>query len=390
MIAADLAEEILERLSMQVPRSIHMLSTFAERRASLLLRLGRWEASWAADALAGQTIDRPIYVTGLARSGSTILLELLAAHRDVATHQYRDFPMIPIPLWWNSFLDRASRQETQPVERAHKDGIAVTPESPEAMEEVLWMAFFPTCHDPAVSNVLGGQDSAPEFESFYRDHIRKLLLLRNGRRYLAKGNYNVSRLGFLRKLFPDACFVVPVRDPVGHIASLIKQHRLFCAEETRDPQILDHMRRSGHFEFGLDRRPTNFGDTATVQRIQALWQAGREVEGSALYWASVYGFVADLLERDPAVAERTLLIHYDDLCAEPDATLAHLYRHCGLAIDAATRREQAARIAAPTYYKPDLSDDEIGMIRAATDATTARIRALIDMQAEARATKASG
>ena len=363
---------------MQVPRSIHMLSTFAERHPALLLRLGRWETSSAGDSLAEQTIDRPIYVTGLARSGSTILLELLAAHPDVATHQYRDFPLIPIPLWWNWFFDRASRKESQPVERAHKDGIAVTPESPEAMEEVLWMAFFADCHDPSVSNVLSEQDSEPEFEAFYRDHIRKLLLLREGKRYLAKGNYNVSRLAYLRKLFPNACFVVPVRDPVGHIASLMKQHRLFCAEETRDPQILDYMRRSGHFEFGLDRRPTNFGDLATVQRIQELWQAGREVEGSALYWASVYGYVADLLERDPAVADRTLLIHYDDLCAEPDVTLERLYRHCGLEVAETTRREQAARIAAPTYYKAKFTDDETATIRAVTDATAARIRRLID------------
>ncbi|MGH6917242.1 MAG: sulfotransferase, partial [Geminicoccaceae bacterium] len=224
---------------MQVPRSIHMLSTLAERYPALLLRLGRWESEWAGDALTEQTIDRPIYVTGLARSGSTILLELLAAHQDVATHQYRDFPLIPIPLWWNRFLDRASRKESQPVERAHKDGMAVTPESPEAMEEILWMAFFADRHDPAKDNVLSERDSAPEFEAFYRHHIRKLLLLRHGSRYLAKGNYNVSRLGFLRKLFPDACFVVPVRDPVGHIASLMKQQRLFCAEETRDPHILD-------------------------------------------------------------------------------------------------------------------------------------------------------
>ena len=375
---------------MQVPRSIHMFSTLAERHQALLLRLGRWETSSAGDALAEQTIDRPIYVTGLARSASTILLELLAAHPEVATHQYRDFPLIPIPLWWNWFLDRAGRKDSQPVERAHKDRIAVTPESPEAMEEVLWMAFFADCHNPAVSNVLSEQDSAPEFEAFYRDHIRKLLLLRHGKRYLAKGNYNVSRLGFLRKLFPDACFVVPVRDPVGHIASLLKQHRLFCAEETRDPQILDYMRRSGHFEFGLDRRPTNFGDLETVQRIQELWQAGREVEGSALYWASVYGYVADLIERDPAIAERTLLVHYDDLCAEPDATLERLYRHCGLEVAEPVRREQAARIAAPTYYKAGFADDEIGLIRGLTDATAARIRDLIDARGGVRVAKASG
>jgi Sulfotransferase family len=367
--------------AMQVPRSIHMLSTLAERHAALLLRLGRWETSTAADALAEQTIDRPIYVTGLARSGSTILLELLAAHPDVATHQYRDFPLIPIPLWWNWFFDRASRKETQPVERAHKDRIAVTPESPEAMEEILWMAFFADCHDAATSNVLSEQASAPEFEAFYRDHIRKLLLLRQGKRYLAKGNYNISRLGYLRKLFPDARFVVPVRDPVGHIASLMKQHRLFCEEETRDPRILDYMRRAGHFEFGLNRRPINLADADTVRRIEALWQRGDEVEGWAVYWGAVYGFVADLVENDATVARQTLLVDYENLCQEPARVLAQVYRHCELEIAPSALQEQAARISAPSYYKSGFSDAEVGLIGAATDAARARIKKLVEAQA---------
>jgi hypothetical protein len=366
--------------AMQVPRSIHMLSTLAERHPALLLRLARWETSTAADALAEQTIDRPIYVTGLARSGSTILLEVLAAHPDVATHQYRDFPLIPIPLWWNWFFDRASRKETEPVERAHKDRIAVTPESPEAMEEILWMAFFADCHDPATSNILSEQDSAPEFEAFYRDHIRKLLLLRQGKRYLAKGNYNISRMGYLRKLFPDARFVVPVRDPVGHIASLMKQHRLFCEEETRDPRILDYMRRAGHFEFGLNRRPINFDDADTLRRIEALWQGGDEVEGWAVYWAALYGFVADSVE-NAAAARQMLLVDYEELCQEPERVLGRVYRHVELEITPATLQEQAARISAPSYYRSGFSEAEIGLIRTTTDPTRARIRELVQAQA---------
>jgi hypothetical protein len=358
---------------MQVSRSTDILGRLAERYPALMLRLGRWESAWAADELAGQAIDRPIYVTGLARSGTTILLELLAAHPDIATHQYKDFPLVAIPLWWNWFLERASPGDGTPVERAHKDGIAVTPAIPEAMEETLWMAFFADCHDPAVSNVLGEHDSAPDFEAFYRDHIRKLLMVRQGKRYLAKGNYNVSRLGYLRKLFPDARFVVPVRDPVGHIASLIKQHRLFCAEEANDPRIQDHMRRSGHFEFGLDRRPINFGDSKRVQQILAA----SEIEGQALYWASVYGFVADLVEGDPALARQMLLIDYEELCAEPGRVLAQLYRHCELKVAEATIAEQAARIGAPRYYRPEFTEAETRLIRAATDPTAARIKRLI-------------
>src|SRR5690606_3297213 len=90
--------------------------------------------------------DRPVYVSGLARSGSTILLELLARHPELVTHRYRDFPLVLTPHAWNWFVDRAGRADHVAKERAHRDRIKVTPESPEAFEEVLWMAFFPQLH----------------------------------------------------------------------------------------------------------------------------------------------------------------------------------------------------------------------------------------------------
>src|SRR4029077_17446890 len=95
------------------------------------------------------------------------------------------------------------------AQRTHRDGIFVTPESPEAMEEVLWMAFFPQIHKPEACNVLDRNTSNPSFEQFYRDHLRKLLLVRGGKRYVSKANYNVTRLEYLHRLFPDARFVIP-------------------------------------------------------------------------------------------------------------------------------------------------------------------------------------
>src|SRR5256885_9037200 len=49
------------------------------------------------------------------------------------------------------------------------------------------------------------------------------------------------------------------------------------------------MRRSGHFEFGRDRRPMNLGDGERVRAIQRAWAAGEEVRGWACYWDMVYG-----------------------------------------------------------------------------------------------------
>ena len=85
------------------------------------------------------------------------------------------------PWLWNRLLDYTPQKAAPPVERTHKDGIKVTPDSPEALEEVLWMAFFPGLHDPRQNAALDERTSNPAFERFYRDHIRKLLQVRGGR-----------------------------------------------------------------------------------------------------------------------------------------------------------------------------------------------------------------
>ena len=247
---------------------------FIERHAAWWIKLGSLETRLLDSTLAEVRIDRPIYVTGLARSGTTILLETLARHPDVATHRYRDFPMLFTPYLWNRWLDLVPRKPEAPAERSHGDGIAVTSESPEAFEESLWMAFFARQHDASASAVLDRSLHRPAFERFYRDHIRKLLAVRGGRRYVAKGNYNVTRIAYLAKLFPDARFVIPVRDPVWHIASLMKQHRLFLDGQRGNPRAVRHLRRVGHFEFGQDRRAINPGDNWPTAESRRCGKAG--------------------------------------------------------------------------------------------------------------------
>ena len=243
-----------------VPTWMHLLSGWIHRNPRLWIRLGNVETRAVADVTADHRVDRPIFVAGLARSGTTVLLEQLAAHPQVASHRYIDYPPVLTPYWWNRWLDMVPRATEIARERAHQDGISITSQSPEAFEEVLWMAFFPEAHDPARSSVMGRQHTHREFERFYDEHLRKLLAVRKRQRYVAKGNYNLVRLGYLHRLYPDARFVLAIRDPVWHIASLIKQHRLFLAGESAEPRALEHMRRVGHYEFGLDRRPINIGE----------------------------------------------------------------------------------------------------------------------------------
>ncbi|MFA9461127.1 sulfotransferase family protein [Thiohalorhabdus sp. Cl-TMA] len=362
-----------EKTGFHVDTWVHVLSGWISRHPGLWTRLGNLETRLLADPLAGVAVQQPVYIAGLARAGSTLLLELLNAHPEVATHRYRDFPFLFTPYMWNRFLDRVPRREGPPTERTHGDGIRITPESPEAFEEMLWMAFFPDLHAPSNSNVLNQETSRPEFERFYRDHIRKLLLVRDGSRYVSKGNYNATRLEYLQKLYGDARFLIPVRDPVWHIASLMKQQRLFCAGQRGNPRALAHLQRVGHFEFGEDRRPVNAGDSSAVEAIRALWAQGAEVEGWARYWAHIHSFLADRLESSPQLAEAALIVRYEELCDAPDQQLQTILEHCRLSQPDAVLDLARRRVRFPTYYEPSFSPEELETIRQWTEPTAHRL-----------------
>jgi hypothetical protein len=259
-------------------------------------------------------------------------------------------------------MDQAGAGTSTPQERAHKDGIMVTPDSPEAMEEVLWMGAFGHLHNPAVSNVLTEADANISFNNFYREHLSKLLLARDGTRYLSKGNYLITRLRYVLQALPDARFVIPVRHPSSHIASLMKQHDLFSRGQANNPRAREHLKRVGHLEFGLDRTPINTGDNRVTESILELWENGEEVRGWARYWNQLYDFVANQIHSMPNLREASQIIRFEDLCAEPDKVIGHMLEHCRYEAPAGFVADVAAGIHAPTYYSSKFTADEEAII----------------------------
>ncbi len=347
---------------------IDRVGGFIERRRNLWIRLGNMETRLLSDRLSAAPVRQPIYIAGLARSGTTILLEKLSRFPGIVTHRYKDFPFIFTPYWWNAFLDRTPQRRVPPTERSHGDRILVTPDSPEAMEEGLWMAFFPHLHDPYQDNTLTERSDHPDFEAFYRAHIQKLLLARKGTRYLSKGNYNIARLTYLHKLFPDARFLIPVRAPAAHIASLMRQHETFLKGVTAVPKARDHLRRVGHFEFGPDIRPINIGQTEETRTILALWQSGEAVRGWARYWAQIYGFVLRQRETHPALRQASKIVRYEDLCNRPGDQFAMICTHCRLDANRIDIPALAATISAPAYYTAPFSSRDLAVIHEETRA----------------------
>jgi hypothetical protein len=350
-----------------VPFFLHVLGGLVHRHPAFWRWLGRLESRLLADKLSDLPIRMPIYVCGLARSGSTLLHEVVCSHPGVATHRTKDYPMVFTPWWWRRAT--AKLRPGPPRERLHRDRVMITTESPEALEEMVWMAFFPRCHDPTVSNVLGAEDRNHAFESFYQHHIRKLLLAEGATRYAAKANYHVARLAWLLRLFPDARFLIPVRAPAGHIASLLRQHRWFCQGQREHPRALAWMRQSGHFEFGLDRRPMQLGDGERVRRIIDLWNAGEEVRGLAMYWDMVHGYLARLLATDDRVRAAALVVRFEALCVDPVETLRSVLGHCALPDVESVVERSAPAIRSPTSSDTDLSGEDLAVIREETAGT---------------------
>lgn len=360
----------------RVSRWINWLTALACDHPRLWIRLGNLETRSVADRIEGLRITQPVFIAGLARSGSTILLEMLASHPDVATHRYRDFPMLFTPCWWQRFLDTMPAYHETPMERAHADGIVVTPKSPEAMEEILWAGFHPGLHDPGRCQLLSGDYTNASFEDFFRAHVRKLLWVRGATRYVSKNNYNLTRLEYLHKLFPDARFVVPIRDPVWHLASSIKQHSLFCTAQRRHPRSRSYLRRAVHFEFGLDRSPINTGDQARVDEILELWRAGEELHGWARYWRLIHEPLAEQLRANAALRQAVLVVPHAFLCERPADTIRQVFAHGRLPLPEPLLARLSQRVRAPQYYTPQLTDAQRAVIEEQTASVWQRLLAL--------------
>jgi hypothetical protein len=305
-------------------------------------------------------IDRPIYITGLARAGTTITLEMLNKHPDVASHRYLHMVLPYSPHWTQNIANYTPIMKS-PVERLHKDRIAVTQDSPEAVEEILWQKFFKNTHDETRSNILDNRVQNLQFESFYRDHIKKLLLNRKATRYLAKNNYNVARMEYLQKIFPDVKFVIIIRNPFDHIASLAKQDEILKELEYNDPRLLDWTKIIGHREFGTAKVCINFNDTKIIQKIRRLWnQKETYMEGWAVYWAETYSYIHKKLETNRNLAKACLMVRYEDLCKSSEMTIDKIIDH--IEVDPkkfrTIKKYYSKRLNKPTYYITKFSDKE--------------------------------
>ena len=259
-------------------------------------------------------ISRPVFVTALPRAGTTLLLEAIESLPEFVSHTYRNMPFVLCPMFWSKFSANF-RRSGEAQERAHKDGMLVTSESPEAFEEMLWKAFWKDHYEK--DRIRPWVKGDAEFFEFMRNHMRKIIALsepgtESARRYLSKNNLNIARIGILLENFSDAAIIVPFRDPLQHAASLLRQHRNFLDIHQHDQFARQYMAGIGHYDFGENLRPVDFGDWLD----RAAFRDPTSIEFWIEYWFETYRHLADCKEIH--------LFCYEDLCAAPLETFTRL------------------------------------------------------------------
>lgn len=193
------------------------------------LRLRQAHSSWpeAADV----AIRRPIFVTGLPRTGTTALHRLLCL--DPASqgleHWLTEAPQPRPPR--SSWADNPDHQRMQRhLDERNADNPALKGihfMSPDMVEE-CWraerlsmrsIAFQNTAHLPTYSEWLATSDMTPAYEA-HRDMLRMIGLQDADRRWVLKSPSHLFGLDALMATYPDALVIQTHRDPRTIVASV--------------------------------------------------------------------------------------------------------------------------------------------------------------------------
>ncbi len=289
----------------------------------------------------------PVFISGLARAGTTILMRTFYETGAFRSLTYRDMPFVLMPGLWKA-LSTAFHQHTPEKERAHGDGIAVNFDSPEAFEEVFWKTF--TADDYLFRDHLSPHVVNKAVLEQFRQFVGQVVASTDQpeqQRYLSKNNNNILRLGSIRRAFPDAVIIVPFRDPVQQAISLLQQHTQFCALHQGDSFSRDYMEWLGHHEFGGTQRPFQFGGR---WRVTAINNHPENINYWLALWINTYRY---LLDTAPV---HTVFVGFEELCRNPQEVIGVLFSKVNLSGD---HFSLAGKIKAPQSKQDDGIEQEL-------------------------------
>jgi hypothetical protein len=313
--------EILVR-AVEEEADLHFFGRLWTRQDFILLLETRLkiEATYKANPeIEDVVIDRPVFITGMPRSGTSILFELLAQdERFLAPANWEYVLPCPPP--------EAATYRTDPrVPRAHDlitQMCRVAPNYQTMHELGAWIpnecgvsmrlsflsqhltAYFQV---PTYTNWLFGADQTPAYR--YHKRLLKLLQWKNPREnWLLKDPAHQSFLPTLFEVFPDARVIVTHRDPLkaqGSVTNLLGTHYWMRSDKPFDARAFEQL----------------LTPEGTAARLDKM---------------------IDWIENGSVPADQIAHGRYADLVAAPLPTLEQLYGDLGIPFTQHAREEVEA------------------------------------------------
>jgi len=248
-----------------------------------------------------------IFITGLARSGTTALLNKIYATNEYGSLRYKYMPFIFSPKITNLFEYFYKSQDTELVERFHKDGIKININSPECLDEIFWIK----------ARLKGKNNFELKPKRIRHELIRAYSYLLNiysdiegNKNLVIKNNNNHLRIKYLSNYFKKSYFFIMFRDPLSHAYSLLSQHKNFLELQKQDPFILEYMDLIGHNEFGNNVMPFVYdsSDKNWYKKKDKL-----KIDYWIEQWIRTYSWIIKSKEFQK---DNVFLISYEKLCSD--------------------------------------------------------------------------
>ncbi|WP_052223691.1 sulfotransferase family protein [Novosphingobium malaysiense] len=285
-----------------------------------------------------EVIEKPIFIVGLPRSGTTFLHQLLAQDAGMrVTPFWEELSPLPDhdpaqrPPQDEPLIERA-RQNIEGL-REHAPGLLemhqLAVDEPEEEIYLLGPAFASMAYEwvyimPQYADWYARQDHTQGY-LFFRQILQTLQWMRGGGRWLLKAPQHMEQIGPLMAAFPDALFVSTLRDPVTAATSVANLSAYGQRIRTDRPD------------------PVAAGSSCTLI-IERL----------------VGGLLRDQPEGDP----RFLEIHFADLMADPIGAARTVFAAAGIDVTPATEaamRDYVARNDAKPRKSSDYASQDFGI-----------------------------
>jgi len=237
-------------------------------------------------------ISRPIFIIGVARSGTTLLYYLMAQHRDLAWFSQYDRSKMFSKEFLKFYKLRKRLYDTRTW--SHEEPIL-------AHYDLLFDVpiEFPTFWNHHIGKDWASEKDVDDSAQVHlRDTISEIIKEKKRKRFLSKYPRNSVRIRFLNRVFPGSIFINIVRDGRAVVASMLKRLK---------KENLDY--------FGI---PLRNGNQSEFDLLEA----------HALQWVQVLEEINDA--RNHLKPEQYFELKYEDLVSDPKMWLKKIFSFCDL------------------------------------------------------------